>query len=401
MGDNVKSAFSSIWGNKVRSLLTLLGVIIGVSSVTILIALGQGLKNDVSSLIGSFGTNVVTVIPGKIDTSKGQTQPNPADLVNGDILTPQDLASVRAVPGVSQVTPMGLASGGVSYNGIQTNPTLAGVEPNVLQAFQIFTLAQGRMFTDADGKVLVLNAAGKDALFPNSDPIGKTVQVSGQEFTVIGLLSKPKNASIASSEFDSIAFIPFVQATALNKGQTKINRIIVKATDSADVKKVKADIQEALKVDHGGKEDFTALSQDDLLGLVGQVINLVTSMVSAIAAISLAVGGIGIMNIMLVTVTERTREIGLRKALGATQGAILVQFLTEAIVVTLLGGLIGLGIAYGLGRLVAAKTPLSPVFSWQVLVATVGISIVIGVVFGLWPAMRASRKDPIEALRYE
>lgn len=402
MGDNVKSALSSILGNKVRSLLTLLGVIIGVASVTILIALGQGLKKDISTLISGFGTNVITVIPGKIDTSKGQTRPNPADLVNGDILTLQDLASLKALPNITEVTPMSLVSGSVKYQDKEISPTLAGVGSNVLQAFQIFTLGQGRMFTDVDGPVIILNHAGKVALFgETTDGVGKVIKVANVDYTVIGVLNKPKNASVVSSEFDTIAFIPFNQAKVLNKGQVKINRLVIKATDDADIKKVKSDIISVIKQNHQGEENFSALTQDDLLGLIGQVISLITAMVSAIAAISLAVGGIGIMNIMLVTVTERTREIGLRKALGATQGAILVQFLTEAMVITLLGGLIGLGIAYSIGRVVAYRTTLEPVFSWQVVVSTVVISVVIGVIFGLWPALRAARKDPIDALRYE
>jgi putative ABC transport system permease protein len=214
-------------------------------------------------------------------------------------------------------------------------------------------------------------------------------------------LSKPAATSAISNEYEVMSFLPFSEAVALNKEQAKIARIMVRAGQTEEVKTVKQAVHDTLLAAHEGEENFTVLTPDDILNLFDKFLVLATTMVSAIAAISLLVGGIGIMNIMLVTVTERTREIGLRKAVGATRGAILGQFLIEAIIVTLIGGLIGLGLAFLAGRLIAANSQLTPVFSTEVFVFTVTVSVVIGVIFGIWPAMRAAYKDPIEALRYE
>ena len=187
----------------------------------------------------------------------------------------------------------------------------------------------------------------------------------------------------------------------MNKGTIAINEIIVKAADDANVPNVKTNIKKKVLALHQGEENFSVLTQDDVLKLFDQFLSLATTLVSAIAAVSLVVGGIGIMNIMLVTVTERTKEIGLRKAVGATKSAIALQFLIEAVFVTVIGGSIGLAISFGVGMLVAAKTPLSPSITPNVVIIALGLSTVIGIIFGLWPALRAASKDPIEALRYE
>lgn len=406
MLENISSALSSIWSNKLRSLLTLLGVVIGVSSVTILIALGQGLKSDVASLIQGFGTNVIFVVAGKIDTKAGSggagAGPNPADIVNGDILTLNDVDIIKQDADVAQVSKVSLVSGTLQVADKTASGTIFGTDPNIIDTLEIFHLESGQVFASDDaGPVIVLSNATKQQLFGDANAVGKKMLVGKTEFTVEGVLGKPKTTSAVGSQFDTLSFIPFNQAVVMNKGQAKIVRIIIKAGDKADVKKVKADLKAKILVAHDNQENFTLLTQDDILGLFDTFLSLATAMVSAIASISLVVGGIGIMNIMLVTVTERTREIGLRMAVGATRGAILVQFLVEAVVITLIGGLIGLGIAFGVGQIIEAKSALKPVFSWEVLLVTVGLSILIGVIFGIWPALRAARKDPIEALRYE
>ena len=400
MFENIRAAFASIWSNKLRSLLTLLGVVIGVSSVTILVALGQGLKNDVSGLIQGFGTNVAVVVAGKIDT-KGNAGTNPANFVSGDILTLADVAAIQKVPDVAHVAPVSLVPGNLKTADQNISAIVFGTTPNFLDSLQLLSLGGGRMFSDNDTKVIVLGNQTKQQLFGDGEALGKTVNLGSEDLTVVGVLAKPAKTTALSSEYDAVSIIPFDEAKVLNKGQTKIARIIVKASDSADMKKVKSALHQALLTGHAGEEDFTVLTQDDILSLFDQFLNLATAMVSAIAGISLVVGGIGIMNIMLVTVTERTREIGLRKAVGATRGAILLQFLTEAIVVTLVGGLIGLGVAFAVAQVIALKTPLKPEFSLTVIELTVAISVVIGSIFGLWPALRAAKKDPIEALRYE
>lgn len=401
--DYVRNALISIWSNKVRSVLTVLGVVIGVTSVTTLVSLGEGLKKDVSASIRGFGTNVITVISGKINTSSpNQANTNPANFIAGDILTLGDVKSIEAISDVQTVTPVSLVSGSIKYEDKLAVPTLFGAYPNLLEAIEILPLDSGRMFrTQNEGNVIILGPNAKTDLFGDTDPIGQTVTIGKDDFEVIGTLGKSKTVGLFGSEFDAISIIPFDSATRLNKDQVKIMRIVIKAAESADVEAVRDQVASRLRLNHDNEEDFTVLTQEDLLSLFSQFLNLATTMVSAIAAISLIVGGIGIMNIMLVTVTERTKEIGLRKAVGATKFAILIQFLTEAIIITFVGALIGLAITFIASAIIRAKTELQPVTSWEVIGIAVGISVIVGIIFGLWPAVRAANKDPIEALAYE
>ncbi len=402
--ESVKTALLSIWSNKVRSVLTVLGIVIGVASVTILVSLGQGLKDEVSTLIRGFGSNLMFVTAGKIDTKSGSGMggSNPANFIAGDILTLPDLDAIKSVGGVKEVAPMSLVAGNVTYDGKPVSTAVTGTYPNFDKALEILKIKSGKMFdSNAAGDVVVIGPGVKKDVFGDTDALGKTLEINKRPFTVVGVFDDVQASSIFGSEFGSLSVVPFDTATALNKGKVTINRIVVKAANDAKVSTVKADVKKAILKSHGGEENFSVLTQDDILGLFDQFLSLATTLVSAIAAISLVVGGIGIMNIMLVTVTERTKEIGLRKAVGATKFAIATQFLVEAVFVTLIGGLIGLLISFAVGAVVAAKTPLTPSITPDVILVALGVSTVIGVIFGLWPALRAAQKDPIEALRYE
>lgn len=401
--DYVVSAWQSILSNKVRSVLTVLGVVIGVASVTTLISLGQGLKNDVSGLIQGFGTNVITIISGKVDTSStSQANTNPAAFVAGDILTLDDVALIKNHPDIEAVSPLALVPGNLKVGDKTSAPTLFGAFPSAKDAFQILSIDRGAMFAAQNsGNVIILGPVTAKDLFGDDNPIGKKVMLGTTEFEVVGTFAKAKSGSIFGSQFDTVTMMPFDTATKLNKDTVKIYRIVAKAKDTSTVADVKKSLKSQILEKHNGEEDFTVLTQDDLLGLFDTFLTLATTMVSAIASISLIVGGIGIMNIMLVTVTERTREIGLRKAVGATKLAILSQFLVEAIMVTFVGAVIGLLISFSISAIITAKTELTPAITPTVIMTAVGISVVIGVIFGLWPALRAANKDPIEALRYE
>ncbi len=402
--ESVKTALLSIWSNKVRSVLTVLGIVIGVASVTILVSLGQGLKDEVSTLIRGFGSNLMFVTAGKIDTKSGSGMggSNPANFIAGDILTLNDVDAIKGVSGVTEVAPMALVAGTVTSDGKPVNATVTGTYPNFEKALEILKVKDGKMFESITaGDVVVIGPQIKKDVFGDVDAVGKTISINKTPFTIVGVFGEVEASSIFGNEFSSLAVVPFETGTALNKGKVTINRIVVKAANDAKVSSVKEAVKKAILKSHAGEENFSVLTQDDILGLFDQFLSLATTLVSAIAAISLVVGGIGIMNIMLVTVTERTKEIGLRKAVGATKLAIATQFLVEAVFVTLIGGLIGLLISFGVGAVVAAKTPLTPSITPNVILVALGVSTVIGIIFGLWPALRAAQKDPIEALRYE
>lgn len=401
MIDSIRTGLASLWSNKVRSLLNIVGVVIGVASVTILVSLSEGLKRDVSTIIQGLGTNVIALVSGKIEPGSGQTPTNPANFISGDILTFEDVEALEVHPEIEAVSPITVVSGSLRSGEKVTAPVIFAMYPNFLDLLTIYTLDKGRMYGPQDEAVIVLGYQTARDLFGEGNPVGQTVTLGKTELTVVGSLAKVKASSFIGTQYDSFGVIPFDTATKLNRGQVKIMRIFARARAGSRVEAVKEDIRRTILKAHDGEEDFSLLTQDDMLELFDTFLGLATTLVSAIAAISLIVGGIGIMNIMLVTVTERTREIGIRKAVGATKWAILVQFLTEAIIVTFIGALIGLAIAFLAGAVVAAKTELNPVITPQIILLAVGISVGIGLVFGLWPAARAANKDPIEALRYE
>lgn len=403
MTEALKSALKSILANKIRSILTVLGIVIGVASVTILVSLGQGLKDQVSGLIRGFGSNVIFVTSGKISDSKGgMTQINPSNLIATDIIKLSDVETVKEIKGIKHITPMALVSGNLKYEQNSSSPMLVGIYSNFIEAFDIFKFKEGGVFSkDSSDNVIILGPVVKKELFGDVSAVGKTVNLKDKEFKVIGVLDQATGTSLVSGEYDKMSMIPFNTATILNNNQIKINRLVIRTDDNAKVGEMKDRVKEAILKNHKGEEDFSVLTQDDLVGLFDQFLGLATALVSAIAAISLVVGGIGIMNIMLVTVTERTKEIGLRKAVGATKLDIARQFLIESIMITLVGGIIGLLISFGVGFAVASKTPLAPLISIDIIFIALGVSFVVGIVFGLWPALRAANKDPIEALRYE
>lgn len=403
MINNIKGAFSSIWNNKITSILTILGVVIGVTSVIVLISLGQGLKNDVSSIIQGMGSNIFAVVGGKIDTEniQNQQQVNPAQFIAGDILTREDVDSIASLDFIDDAVPMSMVSQPLKNNGKIVAPMVIGTTSGFIDSIDLVDLEFGNnVDNNKDDRTVILSAKTKEELFGDQDALLQSVSIAEMDYRVIGILKKPE-ASIMSNDYENLAIISFDNATLINKNQEKIFRIIAKAKNGTDINNAKEDIKNIIIKNHNGEEDFSVLTQEDLLGLMDQFLSLATTMVTAIAAISLIVGGIGIMNIMLITVTERTREIGLRKAVGASKGAILSQFLIEAIIITLLGGLLGLIISFIATYIIAAKSSLNPEITASTIALALGISTVIGIIFGLWPAMQAAQKDPIDALRRE
>jgi putative ABC transport system permease protein len=404
---NFKMALASIRASKLRSFLTMLGIIIGVSSVVTVIAAGAGVKKAVSDQVSSFGTNLIQVNPGKSTTEDEEGNAQGFNFTAGlgaSTLTEADVESIQKLPNVEQASPA-LVISGVPKAGDKQLPGafVLATHPNMLEIINR-KIAKGSFFNQAQANehVVALGHGAAEKLFPNQDPLGQKVSIRGSDFTVVGVLEAEKSSGLSlGPSFNEVIYMPFNSGKTLSGGVANILEIDIKARDAAQIEQTVKDVKSTLKQNHRGEEDFTVLTSEDFLKIFDTILGLMTSFVTAIAGISLLVGGIGVMNIMFVSVTERTREIGIRKAIGATRGNILTQFLIESMVVSLIGGLLGVALALAMGAGIKAAADFSPVFSANAFITAVVISLVIGIIFGTAPAIKAARKNPIEALRYE
>lgn len=399
--ENISIALLALSGNKVRSFLTTLGVIIGVFAVLELVAVGEGVKVEVTKQIESLGTNVVIVLPGKV--SEGNY--NFASTIGASTLTEADRATIGSLPSIEASAPLMLISSPVQVGQeVSSNFLVLGTTP---EFFAVRSLSQdaGRFFSqdDANGKqrLAVLGYPVWQHFFGDETFAEKTIELRGKAFTVVGVLPKPKTrAALGGPSFDDVVYIPFETAKDIT-GTSQIFRILAKVTDSREVEDSTNEIKKAILANHGGSEDFTVLTQEDVLDLFSSVVRILTAMLGALGGIALLVGGIGIMNIMLVSVTERTREIGIRKAVGASTVDIFLQFLVESIVLSLAGGVLALVLALVGAQVVSSKTGFALVITSTTILLAIGFAMLVGVLFGVAPALRAARLDPVKALRYE
>ncbi|MFU8853388.1 ABC transporter permease [Micromonospora sp. SL1-18] len=385
-------ASDALRANRMRSALTMLGVIIGVASVVLLVAIGTGTKQKVEQQVEGLGSNLLLVVPGKLEVG---TAP---------VVSPLDLKDVDAVsrvvgdPGRVAVT---VTSGATVRAGTRSDfSTVQGVLETTPAVFTR-SLARGRYLSGADvdtsRRVAVLGASVARALFPDRDPLGQQLALSGVRFRVVGVFA-PLGQSLGVDRDDEV-HIPVTAAQRL-WGTQRIDGIAVKAPDREGIEQLGERIVAELSRRHPDTE-FSAVTQQQILGVLGDILGVLTGVLAAIAGISLLVGGVGVSNIMLVSVRERTREIGLRKAVGARPRDIGVQFLLEAVLLTSLGGLTGMALGVGTALLVDAVSPIPAAITWWSLALAFGVSAAVGIVFGVVPAQRAGRLDPVVALRAE
>jgi len=404
---SVIEALESLNANKMRSGLTILGIVIGVAAVIAMLALGAGAQDTILGSLSGIGTNLLFVFRGGEDESIR----NPAPLTMGDA---DALADTFAAPSIEAVAPVLQGNAEVSASGEVSTVTLTGVTPEYFPV-RNYAVSEGETITEEHilgrASVVLLGVEVADSLFGRRDGlIGETVRVEGQPFRVIGVLQERGGGMMGSQ--DNEILIPFstAQTRILHRSPAdRVDVIFVQAVDAESVLAAEDEITQIIAQRHRtevGKNDFTIFSQQDMVDTASSITGILTTFIGGIAAISLLVGGIGIMNIMLVSVTERTREIGLRKALGARKRDILTQFLTESSLLSLVGGLIGIGLGWAIGFVVGvvstrSGTPFEPAVSLNaVLLATI-FSTVIGLFFGIYPANRAANLVPVEALRYE
>lgn len=415
--ESIKLALKAIWAHKIRSFLTMLGILIGITSVVLLVSLGEGVKEDIKGLVNDMGSNFIVVVGGDLDTGQTTDQTsgsfggmsNPANMISGDIFSEEDIIETKKIDGVGNVSPIGMVSGFLIYDDKNSSPIIMAARPELKDIMTGFDLDKGRFITDEEyddnRQVIMLGYAPTEQLFGDDDPIGKKILINNQkneyEFEVVGTLSQPQTSSLFGSDLESMAIVPYsVSKELFFDGNDKMFRVALSVDENYDAQEIGIKVKESFLKRHE-KEEFTVMTQEDMLAMLDDILNMLTLFITAIAAISLVVGGVGIMNIMLVSVTERTREIGLRKAVGATNGAILFQFIMEAIILSVVGGLISLlMVAVGV-ELVKYYSNITPVITTASVLLSMSVCIGIGLVFGIAPAIQASRKDPIESLRYE
>jgi putative ABC transport system permease protein len=405
--DLISSASRALRSNPLRSALTALGVIIGVGSVVAMVALGSGAQAQVERSIASLGSNLLIVVPGA-------QQAGGVRMAQGgggrDTLTLDDAEAIARLEGVLAVAPSQRSGAQLIANGLNWNTRIEGVTPSYLLA-RDWDVSQGRFFDESEERqarrVVVLGATVARELFPNVDPIGQSMRINGGSFEVIGVLTS-KGQSGFGMDQDDIVLAPLTTVKRRISGRQRradtVSQISVKATGESELNRLQEDVETLLRERHrirDGEDDFTVQNLSSITETAAQTTQVFTYLLGGISAVSLLVGGIGIMNIMLVSVTERTREIGLRKALGARQSDILHQFSLEAVTLSLAGGMIGLALGVAGAWAMTSLFNLPLVISLQNALMAIAFSGLVGVLFGAYPAWRAAKLDPIEALRRE
>jgi putative ABC transport system permease protein len=404
IGDLFSETYSNLFGNKVRSGLTMLGIVIGIGSVIALVSVGQGATAKVTSSITSLGTNLLTISP----TFSRTAGPVRGGAGSATTLTTADVTALeKQMTYAAAIAPVISSRYQVTYSGSNTNAQVIGTEPTYTTIRNV-TVASGSFFSDQQvqgySKVAIIGATIRDDLFgEGADPIGLTIKINKIQFKVIGVTATQGGSEINTS--DNSIFIPLTTAQRFLAGRTSLSSIYIQAVDenslSAAQQEATAILLEQHNISDASSADFRVQNQADLVSSLTSTTSTLTLLLGAIAGISLLVGGIGIMNMMLTTVTERTKEIGLRKAIGAKSRDISLQFLTEATTMTFIGGIIGVLLGWGAATILQKTGTYTTQVTWSSVVLAFCVAALVGIVFGFYPARRAARLRPIEALKYE
>ncbi|KXB86538.1 efflux ABC transporter, permease protein [Veillonella dispar] len=395
-------AWASLIANKMRSILTMLGIIIGVAAVIALVSIGNGVKQDIQNSISSLGSNLLMVMPGAPRTPG--VRPSAGSMKS---LKVSDYEAIAKLDGVKAASPMTNGSYVVIYQNKNWTTSVSGVSYNYLDVNN-WSMKSGRFLSEKNvqnrERVAVVGKTVVKNLFGDEDPVGAEIRVKNIPFRIIGVLNS-KGSGAMGNDQDDMVVIPYTTAMERVEGVDYLRMIYVVGKDENGIDRLQSDIENLLRVRHGIKDtnldDFNIQNMNSIMETMEETTGTLTLFLGAVAAISLVVGGIGIMNIMLVSVTERTREIGVRKALGATYSVIVTQFLIEAVVISLMGGIIGIILGIGSSKLIGMASGMSTVISIPTIVMSFAFSMAIGLIFGIYPARKAAKLNPIDALHYE
>ncbi len=402
---NARIALDALKASRTRTYLTMLGIIIGVATITLILALGQGIKDTVAAQVKNLDNKLVIVRPGPaakgILSEKNLLSYSPLSSYATTTITEQDYLSLNASPEHQAVAPLMLINGSLRHNKMVTNeaPILA-TTPDLAEALQLKVVA-GQFIDDITARdtVVLGNQLSVD-VYGTDQPIGQQLKIRGRDHIIIGVLKKSSGPlGINGVDIDHTAIVSLEDGKSFNQGIAQIQQINVVPKKGLSESGVRQNIKQQLLKNHNDEEDFSVLNAQDASMISREFYQFITTLTAVVASVSLVVGGIGIMNILLVGVAERTREIGIRKSLGASNRHIMWQFLIESLMMSITGGLIGVVLAYGGASFIGIVFGFLPAFNWAIIAIALGLSISVGVIFGLTPAMRAARKDPIEALR--
>lgn len=393
-------ALGSLRANRVRTALTTLGIVIGVASIALVLSLGEGARQAVGEQVGELGDNIIVIKPGE-EGFRDISAYNPYNTAITSTLTERDYRSVSIDEGVESVAPLMLISGSVRNGSFSTNEAPIIATNETLDDILGLKLQSGEFIGSASSRgTVVIGQQLAIELFGTDQARGQELVIKGRPHTVIGVIKNTKHPiNLAGVDLDHAVYTSLDNGKSFNQGIAQIQQIIVRAKNPSQLQSLAGKLDAVLYSNHESERDYNVLAGRDVAKSADAFFSSVVVITALVSSIAIIVGGIGIMNIMLVSVSERTREIGIRKAVGATNGQIIGQFMIETLTMSLIGGLVGLLIAYGVAFLVGSFLFFAPAVSWQIIAGSLAIALVVGLIFGIYPAIKASRKDPIEALR--